>query len=58
MPTVTHVKKYEKKLLSDAYQIRIPCCEELREVNPKWRTCPYCGQEITIEELQEVVVEV
>ena len=58
MPTVTHKKEYQKKLVSDTYQISTACCAKFREMNSEWIVCPYCGEDITIEELTETTKEV
>lgn len=58
MPTVTHQRKYQRTLTSDTYQISVACCSDFREMSdPSWKKCPYCGESITIEELQEITEE-
>ena len=58
MPIVSHLKKFEKKLTSDTYQITTACCAKFREMNPEWVVCPFCGEVITVEELTEVTEEI
>ena len=57
MPTVSHRKTFEKRLTSDTYQITISCCAKLKEINPDWVVCPFCGDVIVIEELTETTEE-
>lgn len=58
MCQVSHQRTYQKKLVSDKYVITMVCpCGKLKEVDPTWSNCPFCGEAITITDLQDIVEE-
>jgi NADH pyrophosphatase NudC (nudix superfamily) len=55
MPEIKHERKYTKSLEKDSYRITKSCCKKLGDVDAKWEFCPYCGEAITILEVEDVV---
>ena len=54
---VSHKKIYIQKLKSDKFVITKTCCEDLRTVDPIWQFCPFCGSEIVITDLEQIIEE-
>lgn len=58
MPKVIHVRVYERKLVTDSYTIVSVCCKQLKEVDPAWTMCPYCGDNVEYVESKEETLDV